>query len=160
MQKENYRSSNISRCKNKIFKKSSMRNQNPSRYYNSIIINLKFQHKPKYHLSKILIQNQTYYYLSYYNSIMNLNTTSLPWQARPKKMLKFHLLHFIVELCTKAAGETLQFVGCSQEGLLVHAKNSGSQFQGQNFHATNEKSVPSRSEGPPFSFFLWVERQY
>jgi hypothetical protein len=37
-------------------KKSSERNQNPSRYYyNSIITNLKFQHKPKYHLSKILI---------------------------------------------------------------------------------------------------------
>jgi hypothetical protein len=30
------------------------RNQNPSRYYNSIT-DLKFQHKPKYHLSKILI---------------------------------------------------------------------------------------------------------
>jgi len=30
--------------------------QNPSKYYyNSIITNLKFQHKPKYHLSKILI---------------------------------------------------------------------------------------------------------
>jgi len=31
--------------------------QNPSRYYyyNFIITNLKFQHKPKYHLSKILI---------------------------------------------------------------------------------------------------------
>jgi len=39
-----------------IFKKSFKRNQNPSRYYyNSIITNLKFQHKPKYHLSKILI---------------------------------------------------------------------------------------------------------
>jgi hypothetical protein len=36
-----------------IFKKSSKRNQNLSRHYNSII-NLKFQHKPKYHLSKIL----------------------------------------------------------------------------------------------------------
>ncbi len=35
-------------------KKSSKRNQNFSRYYNSIT-NLKFQHKPKYHLSKILI---------------------------------------------------------------------------------------------------------
>jgi hypothetical protein len=36
--------------------KSSKRNPNPSRYYyNSIITNLKFQHKPKYHLSKILI---------------------------------------------------------------------------------------------------------
>jgi hypothetical protein len=31
------------------------RNQNISRHYNSIIINLKFQHKPKCHLSKILI---------------------------------------------------------------------------------------------------------
>jgi len=30
--------------------KSSKTNQNPSRYYNSIITNLKFQHKPKYHL--------------------------------------------------------------------------------------------------------------
>jgi hypothetical protein len=55
-QKKNYRNSNISPCKNVIFKKSSSkRNQNPSRYYNSIT-NLKFQqHKPKYHLSKILI---------------------------------------------------------------------------------------------------------
>jgi hypothetical protein len=44
-------------CKNIIFKKSSKRNQNPSRYYNSIITNLKFQlHKPKYHYSKILIK--------------------------------------------------------------------------------------------------------
>jgi hypothetical protein len=36
-------------------KKSSKRHQIPSRYiyYNSIITNLKFQHKPKYHLSKI-----------------------------------------------------------------------------------------------------------
>jgi hypothetical protein len=32
-------------------KKSSIRNQNPSRYYN-FVTNLKFQHKPKYHLSK------------------------------------------------------------------------------------------------------------
>jgi hypothetical protein len=29
------------------------KNKNPSRYYNSIT-NLKFQHKPKHHLSKIL----------------------------------------------------------------------------------------------------------
>ncbi len=53
-QKKNYGNSNISPCKNTIFKKSSKRNQNLSRYYNSIT-NLKFQHKPKYHLSKILI---------------------------------------------------------------------------------------------------------
>jgi len=37
-------------------KNPSKTNQNPSRYYyNSIITNLKFQHEPKYHLSKILI---------------------------------------------------------------------------------------------------------
>jgi hypothetical protein len=35
-------------------KKSSKRNQNPWSYYNSIT-NLKFQHQPKYHLSKIHI---------------------------------------------------------------------------------------------------------
>jgi hypothetical protein len=40
-----YGNSNISPGKNIIFKKFSKRNQNPSRYYNSIT-NLKFQHKP------------------------------------------------------------------------------------------------------------------
>ncbi len=54
-QKKNFGNSNISPCKNLIFKKSFKRNQNPSRYYNSILTNLPFQHKPKYHLSKILI---------------------------------------------------------------------------------------------------------
>ncbi len=53
-QKKNYGNSNISPCKNIILEKSSKRNQNTSRYYNSIT-NLKFQHKPKYHLSKILM---------------------------------------------------------------------------------------------------------
>jgi hypothetical protein len=51
-QKKNNGNSNISPCK--IFKKSSKRNQNPSRYYNSIT-NLQFEHKPKYHISKIFI---------------------------------------------------------------------------------------------------------
>jgi hypothetical protein len=41
-------------AKNIVFKK----NQNPSRYYNSKITNLKFQHKPKYHLSKTLVLNK------------------------------------------------------------------------------------------------------
>jgi len=50
----NYENSNISQYKNVIFKKSSKRNQNPSRHFNSIT-NLKFQHKPKYNGSKILI---------------------------------------------------------------------------------------------------------
>jgi len=38
-----------------IFKKSSKRNQNPSRYYYNSITNLKLHQKPKYHLSKLLI---------------------------------------------------------------------------------------------------------
>jgi hypothetical protein len=41
-------------AKNNLQQKSSKRNQIPSRYYNSTT-NLKFRHKPKYHLSKILI---------------------------------------------------------------------------------------------------------
>jgi hypothetical protein len=46
-QNKNYENSNISPCKNKIFKKSSARNQkNPSRYYNSIT-NFKFQTQTK-----------------------------------------------------------------------------------------------------------------
>jgi len=53
-QKKSYGISNISPCKNIVFKKSSKRNQNPSRYYNPIT-NLKSQHNPKFHLSKILI---------------------------------------------------------------------------------------------------------
>ncbi len=56
--KKNYGNSNISQCKNIIFppqkKKSFKRNQNLSKCHNSVT-NLKFQHKPKYHLSKILI---------------------------------------------------------------------------------------------------------
>jgi hypothetical protein len=54
IQKKNYVNSNISPCKNIIFKSSSKRNQNPPRYYNSIT-NLKFEQKPKYHFSKTLI---------------------------------------------------------------------------------------------------------
>jgi hypothetical protein len=44
-QKKNCRNSNISPCKNIVFKKSSIRNQNPSRHCNSRT-NLRFQHKP------------------------------------------------------------------------------------------------------------------
>jgi hypothetical protein len=57
-QEKNDENSNISPCKNIIFKKSSERNQNPSRYYyyNSIITNLKFQHKPKY----VIFQKSSY----------------------------------------------------------------------------------------------------
>ncbi len=41
-----------------LAKKSSKTNQNPSRYYNSIITNLKFQHKPKNIIfQKILVYN-------------------------------------------------------------------------------------------------------
>jgi hypothetical protein len=54
MAKEELGNSNISPYKNVTFKLFSKRIQNPSSYYNSIT-NLKFQHKPKYHLSKTLI---------------------------------------------------------------------------------------------------------
>ncbi len=53
-QKKNYGNSNISPCNNIFFKTSSENNQNPSRYCNSMT-NVKFEHMPKYHLSKILI---------------------------------------------------------------------------------------------------------
>jgi hypothetical protein len=48
---EFFGNSNISPCKNIIFKNSSKKTQNISKYYNSLT-NLKFQHKPKYHLKK------------------------------------------------------------------------------------------------------------
>jgi hypothetical protein len=48
---------NISPCKKKknlTFKKNPhiKETKNPSRYYNSFVTNLKFQHNPKYHLPK------------------------------------------------------------------------------------------------------------
>jgi hypothetical protein len=58
--KKNYGNSNIiSPYKNIIHlqKNNPLKETkiNPSRYYNSIITNLKSQDKPKYHISKILI---------------------------------------------------------------------------------------------------------
>jgi len=92
-QKKNDGNPNISPCKNIIFKKSSKKSQNPSRNYNSIT-NLKFQHKPKYHVSKqkssyknrpiIITWGPKFLKLSY--SIMNLNTIiSLPLVGKAKK---------------------------------------------------------------------------
>ncbi len=72
---------------NIIFKKTSKRNQNPSRYHNSITI-LKSQHKPNYHLSKILNKNIPFTYgpksLKLLYSIWNVNTkyTCLGRQAQ------------------------------------------------------------------------------
>jgi hypothetical protein len=56
-QNKTYGNSNILPCKNIIYKKSCTRNQNVSRYYNCVT-NLKSQHKPKYHLSKILYKKR------------------------------------------------------------------------------------------------------
>jgi hypothetical protein len=59
MHKKNYENLNISPCKNKIFQKTtSQRNQNLSRYHNSIITNLKFQHKPKISFQKSSYKNR------------------------------------------------------------------------------------------------------
>jgi hypothetical protein len=52
--KKNYGNSNISPCKNIMLKKPSKKKPNPSKYHNSIT-NLKFQCKPKYHVTKILM---------------------------------------------------------------------------------------------------------
>jgi hypothetical protein len=87
---KNYGNSNISPCTNIIFKKkSSKRNQNPSRYHNSNT-NLKFQHKPKYHLSKILIQK--------------IDLLLLP---RGKNILYNESKHDIVALVGKPANKVL-----------------------------------------------------
>ncbi len=92
-QTKNYGNKIISPCKNLNFQKSSKRNQNPSRYYNSMT-NLKFQHKPNYHLFKkssyknrpvIITQGPKSNKLLY--SIMNLNTLCLPQQARANKSI-------------------------------------------------------------------------
>ncbi len=63
--KKNYENSNISSFENIIFKKSSKKNQNPSRYHNSIT-NLNFKHKPKYHHIKINLLPRGQNPLSYY----------------------------------------------------------------------------------------------
>jgi len=54
--RKNHENSNISPCKKYNFQKNPLKKKpkNPSRYYNSVT-DLKFQHKPKYHVSKILI---------------------------------------------------------------------------------------------------------
>jgi hypothetical protein len=54
--KKNYENSNISPRKNIIFKKNPLKETKIFQdIINSIITNLNFQHKPKYHLPKILI---------------------------------------------------------------------------------------------------------
>jgi hypothetical protein len=83
-------------------KKSSKTNQNPSGCDDSLT-NLKFQHKPIYHLSKITTsKNRTYYYFlgakiprSIVYSITNLNTNILAFgrPIRPNKIeLGKHLI--------------------------------------------------------------------
>ncbi len=73
-------------------KKSSKRNQNPSRYYNFVTKFLEFRHKPKLSSFKnpdikidllLLPQEQKSHKLLY--SVMNLNTISFLTKARPIK---------------------------------------------------------------------------
>jgi hypothetical protein len=49
-QKKNYGNSNISPCKNTIFKKSSKRNQIPSRYYYNFVTQAKISSFKKPHI--------------------------------------------------------------------------------------------------------------
>jgi len=81
-QKKNYGNSNISPCKNIIFKKSSERNQNPSRYYNSVTNLSSFNtsqniifHKSSYE-NRPITQGPKSIKLLY--SIVNLNKISSP----------------------------------------------------------------------------------
>ncbi len=74
-------------------KKSSKRNQNPSKHYNSIT-NLKFQHKARIssfknpHIKIDLSVTQRSKSVKLLYSIMNLNTISLPRQAKANKRKK------------------------------------------------------------------------
>jgi len=54
-EKKNYGNSNISPCKNIIYKISPKRDPKCFKILYNSGTNLKFQHKPKYHVSKILI---------------------------------------------------------------------------------------------------------
>jgi hypothetical protein len=55
-QKKNYgNSNNFTMPKYNLAKNPLKETKNPSRYYYNSRTNLKFQHKPKYHLSKILV---------------------------------------------------------------------------------------------------------
>jgi hypothetical protein len=83
-------------------KKSSKRNQK-SFEINSIT-DLKFQHKPKYHLSKILIKNQglprgqnplSYYIL--YNESKHNNILALVGKSKKRKIQLPNTLYFIVD---------------------------------------------------------------
>ncbi len=86
-------------AKNLIFKNSSKRNQNPSRYYN-FVTNFKFQHKPKCLLSKIhknrpICEGLKSIMLLY--SIMNLNAISLPWCRQGQQTTFLHRQIWVVE---------------------------------------------------------------
>jgi hypothetical protein len=82
-QKNNYANSKISPYKYITFETSSKRNQNPSRYYNTITKISSFNTSQNTKFKKSSYKNrqkpkgQTPFKLQY--SIMNLNIISLPW---------------------------------------------------------------------------------
>ncbi len=154
--KEEY--SNISPCKNIIFKKSSKRNQNPSRYYNSIITNLKFQRKPKYHLSyknrPIITQGPKSHKLLY--STININRVSLPTKARPtyylhrqietKKNLNFKI--FILRIrYLKEFSPSLTSIPCE---FSTHVLSYFICF------SENEMELKGQRISPLLSMSLWI----
>jgi len=90
---------------NIIYKKSSTRNQNAFRYYNSVT-NLKFQHKPKYHLSNhikiglLLPRGQnTLSYCTHNESEHNF----LAYQGKANKNIAMHLSLFPLYCITPSA---------------------------------------------------------
>jgi len=81
-QKKNYGNSNISPCKNIIFKKSSERNQNPSRYYNSVTNLSSFNTSQNIIFHKSSYENRPITHgpksIKLLYSIVNLNKISSP----------------------------------------------------------------------------------
>ncbi len=93
--KKNYENSNISTCKNIIFKKSSKRNQDPSSYHNSIT-DCKFQHKPIFQKSSYESSRHIIYRgqnpLSYYILCNESKHNFLAYKGKANKTITTNIL--------------------------------------------------------------------
>ncbi len=109
-------------------KKCSKRNQNPSRYYNSIT-NIKVQQsqniifqKPSYQNRPITLGPKS---LMLLYSVMNLNTISLPWQPRQQTELSTMVSQGTGNQCrSPSCPPTIQPWWCSGGCQLTLAINS------------------------------------
>jgi len=132
-------------AKNKIFKKiSSKRNQNPSRYYNSIT-NLKISSTPakissfknpqiKIDLLLLLLPSRGQNPLSYYTLVMNLNTIillALVGKATNKEENGKRVTRWVAVLCEFVFLEQLSFTS-GKENILEEIKSRKNEFLVQN----------------------------